>query len=132
MFALQSAQQVVFLALGVLAFVVQVVALVDGLRRPAGAYVAAGKPDQAALGADPRRGDRDRVRLLPQQPAGVPEPDRVRGGRGLPRRRPARAAAGRRRGWPRITGTGWSVVSTGPAQRRPGPSPTSTALQEQQ
>ncbi|GAB3681800.1 DUF2516 family protein [Angustibacter aerolatus] len=43
MFALQSAQQVVFLALGVLAFVVQVVALVDGLRRPAGAYVAAGK-----------------------------------------------------------------------------------------
>ena len=43
MFALESAQALVFFALGVLAFVVQLVALIDGARRRADAYVAAGK-----------------------------------------------------------------------------------------
>ena len=43
MFALGSAQAVVFFALGVFAFVVQLVALVDGARRRADAFVAAGK-----------------------------------------------------------------------------------------
>ncbi len=43
MFSLGSAQAVVFLALGVIALVVQVVALIDGARRRSDAYVAAGK-----------------------------------------------------------------------------------------
>ncbi len=43
MFGLTSAQSVVFLLLGVAAFVVQVVALVDCIRRRADAFVAAGK-----------------------------------------------------------------------------------------
>lgn len=43
MFALSSAQAVVFLVLGLAAFVVQVVALVDCIRRRADAFVAAGK-----------------------------------------------------------------------------------------
>jgi ABC-type Na+ efflux pump permease subunit len=43
MFSLGSAQAVVFFALGVLAFVVQLYALVDGARRRPDAYVAAGK-----------------------------------------------------------------------------------------
>lgn len=43
MFGLTSAQSVVFLLLGVGAFVVQVVALVDCIRRRADAFVAAGK-----------------------------------------------------------------------------------------
>ena len=43
MFSLGSAQAIVFFALGVLAFVVQLVALIDGARRRADAFVAAGK-----------------------------------------------------------------------------------------
>ncbi|GAB3598580.1 DUF2516 family protein [Angustibacter peucedani] len=43
MFALGSAQAVVFFGLGIIALVVQVVALIDGARRRADAYVAAGK-----------------------------------------------------------------------------------------
>jgi len=43
MFSLGSAQAIVFFALGVLAFIVQVVALVDAGRRRADAFVAAGK-----------------------------------------------------------------------------------------
>ncbi len=43
MFGLTSAQAVVFLVLGLGAFIVQVVALVDCIRRRADAFVAAGK-----------------------------------------------------------------------------------------
>ncbi len=43
MFSLGSAQAIVFFALGVVAFVIQLVALVDGARRRADAFVAAGK-----------------------------------------------------------------------------------------
>ncbi len=43
MFSLGSAQAVVFLALGVLAFLVQLYALVDAARRRPDAFVAAGK-----------------------------------------------------------------------------------------
>ena len=43
MFRLDSAQAVVFLVLGLGAFIVQVVALVDCIRRRADAFVAAGK-----------------------------------------------------------------------------------------
>ncbi|MGL5859544.1 MAG: DUF2516 family protein [Angustibacter sp.] len=40
---LASAQSIVLLVLGVAAFIVQVFAVVDGARRPAAAYLAAGK-----------------------------------------------------------------------------------------
>src|SRR3954454_9712165 len=43
MFSLGSAQAVVFFALGVVAFLVQLGALLDGARRRPEAYVAAGK-----------------------------------------------------------------------------------------
>ena len=43
MFSLGSAQAIVFFALGILAFVVQLVALVDGARRRPDAFIAAGK-----------------------------------------------------------------------------------------
>ena len=43
MFAINSAQAVVFLVLGLAAFAVQVFALVDCIRRRADAFVAAGK-----------------------------------------------------------------------------------------
>lgn len=43
MFGLNSAQSVVFLGLGLAAFAVQVVALVDCIRRRADAFAAAGK-----------------------------------------------------------------------------------------
>lgn len=43
MLSLGSAQYTVFLILGVLAFIVQIYAVVDGARRRADAYAAAGK-----------------------------------------------------------------------------------------